>query len=105
MVGKNGGIVITSPYSDVTIRGGTIDMTNTTGGWPVIRLYGGVKDILIEDIDAWGDAAFLDVANLDEGTVENVILRNITYHGPTLMGGTTKTTIQGLVMENVELVP
>lgn len=101
--GSNGAIVITKPYKDVVIRQGTIRMSDTS--WPIFRIYGGAEDILIENVEVWGGSVLLDADNLDEGTIRNVTLRNVVYHGRTIITSADRAAIQGLTLENVTLVP
>jgi hypothetical protein len=101
MASADGSFLISEGFDGFTIRSGTIKQTGTAGH-PIVRLYGSPRNIIIENVEAWGNAAFLDVTK--SGTPQNVTLRNVTYHGPEILGPGT-AAIQNLTLENVRLAP
>jgi hypothetical protein len=97
----DGSFLISSGFDGFAVKNGTIRQTGTLGH-PIVRLYGSPRNVLIENVEAWGNAPFLDVTKL--GAPESVTLRNVTYHGPSILGPGT-SAIQGLVLDNVVTAP
>jgi hypothetical protein len=98
IVSASGPIVIYG-YERVTIRNARV-----TGGAdrPIVQLGPEVRDLVIENVEAWGGSSFLGVTDGADG-VQGVTLRNITYHGDELVYNRSK--IDGLALENVRLTP
>ena len=91
-----GTFVLSGGWANITVRNATIHQSSSA--WPVFRMYGGVRDVLIENCEVWGGSALLDVSH-PESPPQNVVLRNVTYHGTKL------PSYPWLTLENVVLVP
>jgi hypothetical protein len=96
----DGTFVLSGGWSDITIR--NLSINQSSGGWPIFRLYGGVKNVVIENLEVWGGSALLDVTH-SEDPPANITLRNVIYHGTTIVSNASRAAIDGLTLDNVVL--
>jgi hypothetical protein len=90
-----GAIVISEGFDGVTMR----NVKATAGnGWPVFRMYGAARNIVIDGFEAWGPGPLVDKWTGGANPV-NVVFRNGVYHGPSL------GSVPGVTFENVKLAP
>jgi uncharacterized protein YkwD len=94
------GPIVIQGYERVIIRNARL-----SGGsdFPILQLRTGVKEVVLEDFEAWGGTSLVGVSSSTTDRPQRITLRDGVYHGRVITNDASR--IDGLAIEGVALAP